>query len=155
YHTDLETEREKLIGLLIEYRRRKGHDITVVFDGWKSGGAKENASVRGGVKIVYSGLGERADSVIKRIISSDRREWVVISSDREIVSHAWGKGSTPLRSEEFLPFLEDEVMGLEAGPYITGSEKDEDEVEYYECRKGNPRQLSRKERAMKRALGRL
>jgi len=45
-----------LIETLIEYRNKKGHNITVVFDGWKTGGAQENQSVIGGIKVIYSSI---------------------------------------------------------------------------------------------------
>jgi predicted RNA-binding protein with PIN domain len=106
--------------------------------------------VRGGVKVIYSRLGEKADSVIKRILSTERREWIVVSSDREIANHAWATDSIPVPSEEFLPFLEGTGTAV-----IPSSGKDGDDTELREERKGNPRKPSRKERAMNRALGKL
>jgi predicted RNA-binding protein with PIN domain len=136
--------------LLMEYRKKKGHHIVVVFDGWKGGSGVESSSVRGGVKVIYSRLGEKADSVIKRILSTERREWIVVSSDREIANHAWATDSIPVPSEEFLPFLEGTGTAV-----IPSSGKDGDDTELREERKGNPRKPSRKERAMNRALGKL
>lgn len=152
YHEDLNAAREGLIERLIEYGKQKGHDIIVVFDGWKGGAGQEISSVREGLKIIYSRLGERADLVIKRIISSDRREWIVISSDREIASEAWATGSIPVPSEAFLPFLEGEKRSNVGS---SRAEKDEGEGEPKGCRKGNPKQLSRKEKAVMRVLGKL
>ena len=57
---------------LAEYRKIKRHEITVVFDGWKSGSGDESHSVTGGIKVIYSKLGEKADAVIKRIVSSEK-----------------------------------------------------------------------------------
>lgn len=151
YHKDLEAERNKLIDILVEYRKRTGHHIVVVFDGWKAGGATESSSVRGGVRIIYSRLGEKADSVIKRVVSTERREWIVVSSDREIASHAWSLGSTPLPSEEFVPFLGSHGQGDPEKDWGEG----EDEEEERASRTGNPKKLSKKERAVKRALGKL
>jgi predicted RNA-binding protein with PIN domain len=151
YHKDLETERNRLVDLLIEYRKRNGYHIVVVFDGWKAGGGTESSSVRGGVKIVYSRLGEKADSVIKRIISTERREWIVVSSDREIASHAWSLGSTPLPSEEFIPFLRSQGRDDREKDWAEG----EDDEEENAARTGNPKRLSKRERAVRRALGKL
>lgn len=127
----------------------------VVFDGWKGGAGIESSSVRGGVKIIYSRLGERADAVIKRILSSDRREWIVVSSDREIAGHAWATGSVPIGSERFLPFLAAAGSGEHAGPEGSFSEKEEDDEETGSSRRGRSRQLSKKEKAFRRALGKL
>lgn len=127
----------------------------VVFDGWKGGTGIEQSSVRGGVKVIYSRLGEKADSVIKRILSSERREWIVVSSDREIAGHAWATGSVPIGSEQFLPFLEAAAPGVQGGSDVPFSEEEEYEEETDGSRRGSARQLSKKEKAMKRALGKL
>ena len=146
YHKDLETQREKLVNLLIDYRKKRGHDITVVFDGWKTGGAEENHSVTGGIRVIYSRIGEKADAVIKRLISDIRKEWIVVTSDRDIVSYAWASGSIPLSSPDFLRAIEKE-------PSCFAEEECDDSQEYVEPqRKGNPRRLSKKEKAVRRAL---
>jgi predicted RNA-binding protein with PIN domain len=92
--------------MLAQYGKTKGHDITVVFDGWKSGGLREESFVVGGIRVVYSRLGEKADSVIKRIICTGKKEWIVISSDREIAGRAWSCGCVPVPSGTFESFLE-------------------------------------------------
>lgn len=87
--------------------------------------------------------------MIKRIISSDRREWIVVTSDRDIASHAWSSGSIPISTGDFLMALEKEVITSEF------NEEGYDE-EYSELRrKGNPRKLSKKEKAIRRALSKL
>jgi predicted RNA-binding protein with PIN domain len=137
-----------LIDSLIEYKKKKGHDITVVFDGWKTGEAQENHLVIGRIKVIYSRIGEKADSVIKRIISSDRREWIVVTSDREIANHAWASNSIPISSEDFLKTIERDNPSC--------FDEEESEEEYIKPRrKGNPRKLSKKETAVRRALSKL
>lgn len=148
HHTDLEAERNRLIELLIKYRKKKGHSVTVVFDGWKGGSRTESSAVRGSVNIIYSRLGEKADSVIKKIISTDRREWIVVSSDREIASYAWSVNSVPVPAETFMGFT---GITEASGSYGT----DEDEPEQEAIRKGNPNRPSKKERALHRALSKL
>jgi predicted RNA-binding protein with PIN domain len=142
-----------LINSLIDYRKKKGHDITLVFDGWKTGKSQENYYVIGGIKVVYSRIGEKADSVIKRIISSDRREWIVVTSDRDIVNYAWTTGSIPVSTGNFLKAVERKI------PSYFGEEENDnndDSDEYLEPRrKGNPRKLSKKEKAIRRALSKL
>lgn len=137
-----------LIDSLIGYKKRKGHDITVVFDGWKTGTAQENQSVTGGIKVIYSRVGEKADSVIKRIISSDRRGWIVVTSDRDIVNHAWALGSIPISADGFLNAIEKGIPS-----YLFEKEGDEEYIEPQ--RKGNPKRLSKKEKAIRRALSKL
>jgi predicted RNA-binding protein with PIN domain len=88
-HGDLAAERENLIRLLSGYKKVKDHDITLVFDGWKSGDRREVSVKTAGIRIIYSRLGETADAVIKRMIQTDKKEWIVVSSDRDIASYAW------------------------------------------------------------------
>ena len=143
-------QREQLIQLLIAYKKIKGHDITVVFDGWKSGSGREEQFTTGGVRVIYSRLGEKADAVIKRIISREKKEWIVISSDREIMSHAWACGSVPIPSAEFLSLLEKSDTAT-TGKY----DLLEEDYEGGRKRKGNPQKLSKKEKTLVRVRRRL
>lgn len=139
-----------LIESLIEYRKKKEHNITVVFDGWKTGGAQENQSIIGGIKVIYSRLGEKADYVIKRIISSERAGWVVVTSDRDIAARAWSSGSVPISSEDFLSIIKKEQ------PEESVFYEEDSEEEYVEPgRKGNPKKLSKKEKAIRQTLNKL
>lgn len=146
-HNDLKRQRDLLIDALIGYGKRKSHDLTVVFDGWRTGQGQETRYMTGGVRVIYSRLGDKADAVIKRTISSEKREWIVATSDREIADHAWSTGSIPVSSDDFLNALSaKDLSGIE----------EEDEEEYVQPRrKGSPHQLSKKEKAVKRALSKL
>lgn len=154
----MEKARDGFVDLLMDYKKIKSHDITVVFDGYKSGAGVEHVAVRCGVKIIYSRLGERADDVIKRIVSNERKEWIVVSNDRDIVNHAWASGSIPVPSERFF-----ELISRQAGRSAGYSKKtmaeflynDSADEEHSHALKGNPRQLSKKEKAVRRALGKL
>lgn len=99
--------------------------------------------------MIYSRLGEKADSVIKKIISKEKKEWIVVSSDRDIMAYAWSCDSVPVPSDTFQPFLE-QTSGSFKGEYDF---LDDDSI--YEKRKGNPRQLSKKEKALARVLKKL
>jgi predicted RNA-binding protein with PIN domain len=105
-HKDLKAQREHFINVLGKYKTIKGNDITVVFDGWKSGSHREETLHTSGIKVIYSRLGESADHVIKRIIGTENKEWRVITSDRDIISYAWSIGSVPVSSAKFCYFLE-------------------------------------------------
>ncbi|MHB8883177.1 MAG: NYN domain-containing protein [Thermodesulfovibrionales bacterium] len=147
-HGDLQKERSALIDRLAAYRKAKGHDITLVFDGWKSGGQKDMTEGIAGIRVIYSRLGDRADLVIKRMISGDKKDWIVITSDRDIMAHAWASGSVPVRSEVFercLHSAEGSGSGDEAEP-----EEDEGPAQ-----KGSAHTLSRKDKALQRVLRKL
>ena len=145
-HRDLRHKREELIQQLIAYKRLKGHDITVVFDGWKTGSHREEHAVTGGIRVIYSRLGDKADDVIRKIISQEKKEWIVITSDREIASHAWAEGAVPVSSDDFRQRLGQDDMNRGENPHDEGWDRRE---------KGNPRQPSKKEKALIRALRKL
>ncbi len=147
HHEDLKKQREILIDSLIAYGKKKGHNITVVFDGWKTGQGQESRTVIAGVKVIYSRIGDKADDVIKRMISTERREWIVVTSDREIAGHAWRTGSIPVSSDDFLNALRTK--------YLSDIEEEYEEEYIEPGRKGSPRQLSKKEKAVRRALSKL
>ena len=95
--------------------------------------------------------------MIKRIISTERREWTVITSDREIASEAWRYGSIPVSSEVFYEILMAVDRTRTSGIGIEAMDK---EVEYHNIQpsafhKGNPRRLSKKDKAIKRAISKL
>ena len=154
HHTDLNSERNILIGRLAEYRKLKGHDITVVFDGWKLGGHKDDAAVIAGIRVIYSRLGDKADLVIKRTISSIKKEWIVITSDRDIMNHAWAEGSVPVSSQVFESFLSRSSNNM-AGDYELLPDEDDGDAAGKGNLKGNARRLSKKDKALKRALQKL
>jgi predicted RNA-binding protein with PIN domain len=135
--------------MLAQYGKTKGHDITVVFDGWKSGGLREESFVVGGITVVYSRLGEKADSVIKRIICTGKKEWIVISSDREIAGRAWSCGSVPVPSGTFESFLE------HSGETDEGKFEPLEEEREAPHRRGRARTPSRKGKAILRVLKKL
>ncbi len=148
-HGDLSAQRENLIRSLSEYAKVKGHDVTVVFDGWKSGGQREESLVTGGIRVVYSRLGEKADAVIKRIVCTGRKEWIVITSDREIVLRAWTCGSVPVSSGKFRYLLEH--PGNIAGGEFEPLDEDGETIP----RKGRARTPSKREKALQRVMKKL
>ncbi|HQA04424.1 MAG TPA: NYN domain-containing protein, partial [Thermodesulfovibrio thiophilus] len=100
-HRDLKKARQELIETLINYRKKKGHDITVVFDGYKTGPGMETVEYYGGVRVIYSGVSEKADDVIKRILKTEKLFWIVITSDRDIEKQAWKENCVPVSSSLF------------------------------------------------------
>ena len=80
----LESGRGELIRRLSLYKKSRKHRITVVFDGWESGSPVEERERCGGITILFSRKGEKADEVIKRLASSCEEQTIVVTSDREI-----------------------------------------------------------------------
>ena len=140
----LEAGRNALIAWLADYRRKKDHLITVVFDGWKSGQQQEERDYSSGISIIYSSRGVKADDVLKRITAATDEEILVVSSDREIVSYATRRGKATLSSDEFESIVSKQSSIVNNNP----AKKDEDEEEYSRptSKKGQPHKLSRAQR---------
>jgi hypothetical protein len=98
---DLQTGREALIRRLAVYKRVRGYEITVVFDGWQSGGLTESQQRQNGILVIYSRRDEKADEVIKRMAKGLGQGAVVITSDREVARFAETVGAVAVSSEEF------------------------------------------------------
>ena len=73
----------------------------------------------------------------------------MVTSDRDIASYAWSSGSVPVPAGNFLITLERGMIRSDSD----GKEYDGGYIEPY--RKGNPKRLSKKEKAIRRALSRL
>jgi len=140
----LEDGREALIAFLAAYKKRKGHDITVVFDGWESGSAMEERDYSLGIHILYSRRGEKADEVIKRIAAHSDEEIMVVSSDREIASFAQRRGRVVLSSPEFEAIINSAQNELKNENYAEKDGEDPDERPFK--KKGPARKLSRAQR---------
>jgi uncharacterized protein len=105
--------------------------------------------ITGGVTIIYSRLGETADLVIKRILGKGQKEWIVVSSDRDIAAYAWSHGSVAVPAAEFGKMLR------KAATSFSGDYERLDEHDGMPDRKGNPRRPSKKEKALLRTLKKL
>jgi predicted RNA-binding protein with PIN domain len=96
-----EMARETLLRDLAAYRHRKGHAVTVVFDGWQLGQPVEGREHRSGVQVIYSKRGEKADQVIQRLAREYGSDCAVVSSDHEIMATAIAHGAFVMRAQEF------------------------------------------------------
>ncbi len=151
-HRNLEKARNELIQQLQAYSGLKGHDITLVFDGHKSGQLTETRLKIGSLTVIFSRLGENADSVIKKMLSDSVRHWIVVSSDREIADFAERKGSVPVASGDF----ERRLYSLHAEEMESADTKEDDDIEMLPVKqKGNPRMLSKRQKQKLRALKKL
>ncbi len=115
----LELGRDALLERLRQYRRNRGHRITVVFDAASKPLLAEEHSQQKGIRIIYSRQGETADSVIKRICHKEGRKLLVVTSDRELATFAERFGSLAMDSEDFEAkmemaiYLDSEAPGAE------------------------------------------
>lgn len=98
---DIQFGREALIDALGEYKKVKGHRITVVFDGADAVGLGQNRDRVKGIEIRFSRGGETADAVIKRMAARDGQKLLVVSSDRDVAQVSASKGAATIESREF------------------------------------------------------
>lgn len=138
----LEEGRKALVRNLAGYRKLRGHRITVVFDGWQGGSPVEERDLAGGVEIIYSRLGEKADEVIKRLIGEGGGETMVVTSDRGIADFAERRGKTAMAS----PAFESLIGRVTAGSPPEAQEEEDDDDRTGAKKKGPSRRLSKRER---------
>ncbi len=95
-------DEEWLVRVLKSYRARTGKAITVVFD---PGGAFHlpRAQRSGGIEIVFAPHGSSADALIARRVARSRnpREWLVVTSDRELAEVVVRQGGRVCSAQEF------------------------------------------------------
>ncbi len=146
----IEDGRDALLELLHEYRRIRGHRITVVFDGKYSYNLSRERERIKGIDVIYSRRGEEADSIIEEIAREKRHGVTVVTSDTSVLKRVEGYGSVGITSQEF------EVAIQEA---IYGGGDIEDEDKGYRIQKGKMKGLSRrpskKEKLKKKRLKKL
>jgi predicted RNA-binding protein with PIN domain len=145
--SNLEHKRNRLVQELASYHRAKGHDITIVFDGWRSGALNQVEARRDEVGIVYSRLGEKADDVIIGLARKKGSGCVVVTSDREVRNAVERFGVVALYAGQFRAMLHNQDE-----PFDDAQPEDY----HREARKkSNPRRLSKKERKRREKLQKL
>lgn len=144
-HIDIEKGRDELISRLADYKKVKKHGITVVFDGCKGGGIKQERTKNRGIDIIFSKKGEEADEVIKRIVEVMRERIVVVTSDREIADFSERRGAAVIPSGEFEMRMEMAVFSEEKG---FDEELDDEPIKktIYTKKKGPSKKLPKSQR---------
>jgi uncharacterized protein len=146
--------REALLRDLAAYRHRKGHAVTVVFDGWQRGQLIEGREHRAGVEVIYSKRGERADQVIERLSAEYGTDCAVVSSDHEVMRAARANGAVIMKAPEFAQKL-GPPASTERPIAFKELAVDEDPLaRRRQDKKGNPRKLPKALRRRSRQLKR-
>jgi predicted RNA-binding protein with PIN domain len=146
---NLKYKRSGLVQQLADYQKLKDHGVTVVFDGWRAGSVNEVEERHNKVCIVYSRLGEKADSVIVRLARKKGAGCVVVTSDRQVRNAVERFGAVALYAGEFSKMLRHHAQSFDDG----------EPVDAHPGRslpkQGNPRRLSKKERKRREKLNKL
>jgi predicted RNA-binding protein with PIN domain len=146
--------REALLRDLAAYRQRKGHAVTVVFDGWQQGQPIEGREHRAGVQVIYSRRGERADQVVQRLAREYGEDCAIVSSDHEIVNHAKAHGAFVMGAQEFSDKIR---LQAQPGGALVNKELDTGDdlvLRRTSKKKGNPRKLPKAQRQRSKQLKR-
>jgi len=156
---NLEEGRHSLIRFLIPYRERKGHRLTVIFDGWDGGSFQEERDREGGIDIIYSRKGEKADDLIKRMAERSGDELVVVTSDRDIGHFVERCGGTVVASQTFEGIVGGDHPPSEPFTYgqVVADKEDDDLVQGKKGtkKKGPAKKTSRREREYHKRLVKL
>jgi predicted RNA-binding protein with PIN domain len=147
-----ETAREELVRRLGVYRQRRGHAVTVVFDGWRAGAGSEHHEHRVGVEVIYSRRGEQADQVIRRLASRYGNDCAVVSSDREVGHSARASGALVIMAQEFWMKLFEDPQRSGAAPFKELDSEQTPAEKRGPDKKGNPRKLPKSLRKRRRQL---
>jgi len=142
----LEAAREALLRDLAGYRQRRGHAITVVFDGWQGGLGAEQHEFQSGLEVVYSRRGERADQVIQRLARLYGRDCAVVSSDHEVINVARVAGAFVMGSAEFRAKLKGRHSDVPAVAFKELDRGDDGAGKRTKEKRGNPRKLPKSQR---------
>ncbi|MFZ5587313.1 MAG: NYN domain-containing protein [Thermodesulfobacteriota bacterium] len=144
---DLGRGREALCTALHIYRKKKGHRLTVVFDG-----GEEPAPARTslcGVPVVYSGRDQKADDVIARLAGQQGAGATVITDDRELAGRCRSGGAEVIAAREFAARLMDTAQG-----WLPAAEDDGEGWDFTTRKKGpshrEPKARRRKQRRLER-----
>ena len=148
----LEAGRQALCALLVHMARASGDTFTVVFDGAQAGGRSGGGP---GVTVLFSSARESADRVLAAMA---REGGAVVSNDREVRRSAERAGAVSVTTDQFLRRLDrarPDAPGSRAEAAESEPKDEDDSAMPRGPVKGNPRRLSKKDRAARRALGRL
>jgi predicted RNA-binding protein with PIN domain len=149
----LEQGREALLQRLVEYKKVRGHPITVVFDGWGSFNPFSTDTHHKGISVVYTGKGELADDYIKRTVAKIQYG-AVVTSDQEVKRYAERQGVPAIASDLFESKMNAAISGQ--GDEIDIDEDEWEEEELVEAKKkGTAWRLSKQEKRRQAILKKL
>jgi predicted RNA-binding protein with PIN domain len=108
WHRDKAVARRRLIHELARFLAVHRVKLKVIFDGVPDDEFPEGCKFKS-VHILYARPGSDADSRIKDIVrkSSFKRDMIVVSSDRDLASHAKNQGAKVISSGQFRVMLEE------------------------------------------------
>jgi predicted RNA-binding protein with PIN domain len=146
----LEAGRNALARSVYDYKKQRGHKVTIVFDGWQGGPVDEERDKLSGIDIIYSRKGEKADEVIKRMVQGRAEEVVVVTSDRDIADFVSRRGGTAISSRDFEELMERSKTPMAGHACHAAERSDKEEADTTKGsakKKGPSRRLSRRKKS--------
>ncbi len=148
---DITRGREQLLSMLGSYRALKPCPMTVVFDGWHEGALTEQHVREKGIEVIYSRRGEKADEVIKRLVSKSQDALIVVTSDSEITHYCKGRRCEVIPS----PLFEEKVAFARYAAQKGGLDNDEPLSPRTTRKKGPSKKLPKAKRRQLESLKKL
>ena len=142
---DLENARKNLRGMLVRYKKVRGHRITVVYDaqGGQWGGA--HSETVAGIKEVFTAEGENADKVIVRMARHKPDGLIVVTGDRDVEYKCTKAGASVITPAELEEKIMEAVLLGDKGATI----KDEDYTPSHSTKKKGPSRRMKKSSRLK------
>ena len=108
---NIENAREKLISLLVRFRKKKKYNFILVFDSSQDGSYTPSKIELSGIEIVYAKFSKDADTEIKNIIAHTQnpKDTIVVTNDNDIIKYVQKKGSTVSGSVSFYKLMINEL----------------------------------------------
>ena len=153
----LARERQGLLREISVYAgSRSFSEIHLVFDGYPND-RDLLLTPPPGIRIVFSEGAGSADAVIIMLAGQYRERAAVVSSDREVIQRSRSFGAETLSSQEFLGRLSARSTQSRGGRQESEEKVDDEDPSQatFGKKKGNPRRLSKKDRAQRRLLDKL
>jgi predicted RNA-binding protein with PIN domain len=129
--------RIETLRMLADFAKALGAKVTVVFDGEPECNYPDGSVFRG-VKIFYSRRGSNADARIRRMVADQRnkREFILVTSDRSLASEAASLGARHINVPEFLSIYDKAINKIgdketDAKPVLRGELNDW--LRYFGC----------------------
>jgi uncharacterized protein len=149
---DLQHGREALVDALADYKKLKGYQITVVFDGAQAETGLPRRDRLKGIELLFSRSGEPADAVIKRMAAREREKALVVSSDNDIVRFVESRGAATISAPQFEERLRMARLAAASGEPASN---DEGRNSHTTRKKGPARRLPKRRRRMTRRISKL
>jgi len=103
-------QRRAFINSLGKYGAKKNHRITIVFDGGPDAWPTQEKDH--GITVIYAGIKQSADDLIKRAMKERQHNILVVTSDNEIKTAAARQDIVTMNAQDFYALLKQEMRPI-------------------------------------------